>query len=59
MGQTQENWGTQANDWSPPFKYHLQLKATKDLGSREVGVDVWNFKGEADNSHGDGKVNIL
>ena len=59
MGQTQENWGTQANDWSPPFKYHLQLKVTKDLGSRGVEVDVGNLKGEADSWHGDGKVNIL
>ena len=38
MGETQENWVTCQNDWSPCLKYHPQLKTKEDVEGEEESV---------------------
>ena len=53
MGEAGENWVTHQNDWTPPLKYHPELK-TKE----PVGVVIWDLKGEEGSSHGDGEASV-
>ena len=40
MGETQENWVTHQNGWSPPLSYHLLLKAIISWERFFVGL-IW------------------
>ena len=53
MGETRENWVTHQNDWTPPLKYHPELK-TKE----PVGIVIWDLKGEEGSFHGDGEASV-
>ena len=35
MGETQKNWVTHQNGWSPHLKYYLQLKTKEDVEGGE------------------------
>ena len=61
------DWGDLAAAWKRPRKTEQVVKMAEDITltiifsqrqKRMLGVVVWDFKGEENNSHGDGKANV-
>ena len=38
MGETQENWVTHQNGWSPHLQYHCQLTTKEEVGGGALGL---------------------